>query len=72
MNWLQQKLIAFGKDFWIENDQGQKVFKVKYDSHSDKKVYFVRYESQADLKIFMVEYKSQAGWRNTEKQHLLF
>lgn len=45
---------------------------VKYDSQADKKVYFVEYESQADLKIFMVEYESQAGWRNQEKQHLLF
>ena len=25
---MQQKLIAFGKDFWIENEQGQKAFKV--------------------------------------------
>jgi uncharacterized protein YxjI len=25
---MQQKLIAFGKDFWIENKQGQKAFKV--------------------------------------------
>ena len=25
---MQQKLIAIGKDFWIENEQGQKAFKV--------------------------------------------
>ena len=25
---MQQKLIAFGKDFWIEDEQGQKAFKV--------------------------------------------
>jgi hypothetical protein len=65
--------------------QGQKVHKVKYDSQADLKVYIVEYESQCDLKVFIVEYESQAdlkiflvkyesqgGWRNTEKQHLLF
>ena len=51
--------------------QGQKVFKVKYESQADKKLYFVEYESQADLKIFIVKYESQAGWRNQEKQPLL-
>jgi uncharacterized protein YxjI len=25
---MQQKLIAIGRDFWIENEQGQKAFKV--------------------------------------------
>jgi len=25
---MRQKLVSFGDDFWIENDQGQKVFKV--------------------------------------------
>ena len=25
---MREKLVAFGDDFWIENDQGQKVFKV--------------------------------------------
>lgn len=25
---MQQELIAIGKDFWIENEQGQKAFKV--------------------------------------------
>lgn len=25
---MRQKLVAFGDDFWIENEQGQKVFKV--------------------------------------------
>jgi uncharacterized protein YxjI len=25
---MRQKLVAIGNDFWIENDQGQKVFKV--------------------------------------------
>ena len=25
---MRQKLVAFGDDFWIQNDQGQKVFKV--------------------------------------------
>jgi uncharacterized protein YxjI len=25
---MRQKLVAFGDDFWIENDQGQRVFKV--------------------------------------------
>ncbi|HAJ38367.1 MAG TPA: hypothetical protein DCL15_22075 [Chloroflexi bacterium] len=25
---MREKLIAFGNDFWIENDQGQRVFKV--------------------------------------------
>ncbi len=39
--------------------QGQKVHKVKY-------------ESQADLKIYIVKYESQTGWKNPEKQHLLF
>jgi hypothetical protein len=52
--------------------QGQKVYKVKYESQADKKVYFVGYESQADLKIYIVKYESQAGWKNPEKQHLLF
>jgi hypothetical protein len=45
---------------------------VEYESQADLKVYFVEYESQADLKIFKVKYESQAGWRNKEKQHLLF
>ena len=25
---MRQKLVSFGDDFWIENDQGEKVFKV--------------------------------------------
>jgi len=25
---MRQKMVAFGNDFWIENDKGQKVFKV--------------------------------------------
>jgi uncharacterized protein YxjI len=25
---MRQKMVAIGDDFWIENDQGQKVFKV--------------------------------------------
>jgi len=37
-----------------------------------QKIYVVEYESQADLKIFKVEYESQAGWKNKEKQYLLF
>lgn len=67
--------------------QGQKVHKVKYESQADLKVYIVEYESQCDLKVFFVEYESQAneaglwffveyesqaGWKNPEKQHLLF
>lgn len=47
-------------------------FFVKYESQANKKMFFVDYESQADLKIFFVKYQSQAGWRNKEKQHLLF
>jgi len=45
---------------------------VKYESQADKKIYFVDYESQADLKIYFVDYESQAGWRNKEKQYLLY
>ncbi|MFN2175669.1 MAG: hypothetical protein ACK2U3_06930 [Anaerolineales bacterium] len=25
---MRQKLVSFGDDFWIENDRGQKAFKV--------------------------------------------
>ena len=25
---MRQKLVSFGDDFWIENDQGEKVYKV--------------------------------------------
>jgi len=50
---------------------GQKVFKVEYESQTDKKIYLVDYESQADLRIFIVKYESQADWNKTEKQHLL-
>lgn len=35
--------------------QGQKVFRVDYESQADKKLYFVAYESQADLKILKVK-----------------
>jgi hypothetical protein len=40
--------------------QGQKVYKVNYESQADIKVYVVEYESQADLNVFFVEYASQA------------
>ncbi len=66
--------------------QGQKVFKVGYESQADLKVFVVKYESQCDLKVYFVEYESQAdedglwffvkyesqaGWRNQKKQALL-
>jgi hypothetical protein len=34
--------------------------------------FFVEYESQTDKKVYFVEHESQAGWKNPEKQHLLF
>lgn len=37
-----------------------------------QKVFIAEYDSQADKKVYFVEYDSQAGWRNTDKQHLLF
>jgi hypothetical protein len=49
-----------------------KWFFVNYESQADKKIYFVDYESQADLKIYFVNYESQAGWKNKNKQHLLY
>jgi hypothetical protein len=63
------------KVFFVEyesqaNEDGLWYF-VEYESQADKKVYFVEYESQADLKIYIVKYESQAGWRKTDKQHLL-
>jgi hypothetical protein len=63
------------KVFFVEyesqaNEDGLWYF-VEYESQADKKLYFVEYESQADLKIYIVKYKSQAGWRETDKQHLL-
>ncbi|MCK5906618.1 MAG: hypothetical protein KAG37_03460 [Flavobacteriales bacterium] len=45
---------------------------VDYESKADKKIFFVDYQSQSDLKIFFVKYKSQAGWRNKNKQHLMY
>lgn len=47
-------------------------FFVDYESKADKNIYFVDYQSQSDLKIFFVKYKSQSGWRNKEKQYLLY
>lgn len=45
---------------------------VQYQSQAQKKIYFVKYKSQADLLIYITPYKSKAGWRNKQKQHLLF
>lgn len=47
-------------------------FFVAYASQADKTIFFVDYESQADLKIFFVNYESQAGWRNSNKKHLMY
>lgn len=47
-------------------------FFVKYKSDAKKKVYFVKYKSDADLIIWFSEYKSDAGWRNKEKQYLMY
>ena len=45
---------------------------VEYQSQADKKIYFVKYKSQADLLICFTPYKSKAGWRNKQKQQLMF
>ena len=68
----QCDLKVYMVDYESQADEDGLWFVVKYESQADKKIYFVDYESQADLKIFIVKYESQAGWRNFEKQHLLF
>ncbi|MFN7312451.1 MAG: DUF6150 family protein [Bacteroidota bacterium] len=45
---------------------------VEYASQARKKLFFVDYASQADLRIFFTPYKSKAGWRNKQKQLLIF
>lgn len=45
---------------------------VEYRSDADKKIYFTDYRSEADLKIYFTEYRSEAGWKNKEKQHLMY
>jgi hypothetical protein len=59
-------------DYESQADEHGLWYPVDYESQADKKIYFVKYESQADLKIFIVKYESQAGWKNLEKQHLLW
>ena len=44
----------------------------KYKSDAKKKVYFCDYKSDADLVVYFCDYKSDAGWRNKEKQHLMY
>lgn len=45
---------------------------VQYQSQAQKKIFFVKYKSQADLLIYFTPYKSKAGWRNKQKQQLMF
>lgn len=45
---------------------------VEYASQAQKKIFFVKHASQADLRVFFTPYKSKAGWRNKQKQQLMF
>ena len=67
----QCDLKVYFVDYESQADEDGLWYFVKYESQAEVKIYFVEYESQADLKIYKVNYESQAGWRNTEKQHLL-
>lgn len=67
----QCDLKVFFVEYESQADEDGLWYFVEYDSQAEKKVFFVEYESQADLKIYIVKYESQAGWRKTEKQHLL-
>jgi hypothetical protein len=39
---------------------------------ADKKVYFVDSEYQADLKVYFTDKEYRAGWKNKEKQPLMY
>jgi hypothetical protein len=39
---------------------------------ADKKVYFTDNEYQADLKVYFTDKEYRAGWKNKEKQPLMY
>ena len=52
---LQRKLFAIGEDFWIENDQGEQVFKVDGKALSLRHTFLV--EDRAGTELLSVESK---------------
>lgn len=39
---------------------------------ADKVIYFVDYQSQADLKVYFTDKEYRAGWKDKQKQPLLY
>ena len=53
---MREKLLSIGDDFWIEDDGGQKVFKVDGKALRARKTLFSRMHWEMKSPIFRIEY----------------